>query len=166
MNGLKNIPSVAFWLIGVLCVLFPARVAGGLPFLLGGVMLAVGLLRGVSYLHNKEFLDPGTAGMGQDIILVVMGVVFWCAGSEAIGLMGVVWGILGLRKAADTVDQALRKLYQHQNALLLVVEAVVRVILALALLFDPFQTFSGHVVLLGVELIVANVQLPREESRA
>lgn len=63
------------------------------------------------------------------------------------------------------MDQALRKLYRHQKALLLVVEAVVRVILALALLFDPFEKFSAHVVLLGVELIVANVQLPQEESR-
>lgn len=165
MKCLNKIPSVAFWVIGVLCMLFPARVAGVLPFLLGGVMLAVGLLRGMAYLQNKEFLDPDTPGMGQDIILVVMGVVFWCAGSEAIGLMGVVWGILGLRKAAGTVDQALRKLYRHQKALLLVVEAVVRVILALALLFDPFEKFSAHVVLLGVELIVANVQLPQEESR-
>lgn len=98
MKYLNKIPSVAFWVIGVLCVLFPARVAGVLPFLLGGVMLAVGLLRGIAYLQDKKFLDPGTPGMGQDIILVVMGAVFWCAGSEAIGLMGVVWGILGLRK--------------------------------------------------------------------
>lgn len=75
MKCLNKIPSVAFWVIGVLCMLFPARVAGVLPFLLGGVMLA------------------------------------------------------------------------------------------LALLFDPFEKFSAHVVLLGVELIVANVQLPQEESR-
>lgn len=88
---------------------------------------------------------------------------FLCAGSEAVGLMGVVWGIIGLRKAAGTIDQALRRMYRHQPALLLAAEAAIRIVLALALLFDPFEKFSSHIVLLGLELILTNVKLPQEE---
>ena len=54
-------------------------------------------------------------------------------------------------------------MYQHQPAILLIVEAVIRIILALALLFAPFEKFAPHIVLLGLELILANVKLPQEE---
>lgn len=126
-------------------------------------MLLSGTLHGGTYLRKKCFLDDKSQGMGSDIILVVMGVSFLCAGSEAIGLMGVVWGIIGLRKAAETVDQALKQIYLHQKAFLLVIEAGIRTILALALLFDPLTKFSSHIILLGLELILTNVKLPCED---
>ena len=156
MKQVSRIPSIAFLLLGVLCILFPVHIAGVLPFLLGGIML-------VAYLRNQRFLEGESQGLGPDVVLVVMGVAFLCAGSEAIGLMGVVWGIIGLRKASGTIDQVLRRMYQHQPAVLLIVEAVIRIILALALLFAPFEKFVPHIVLLGLELILTNVKLPQEE---
>ena len=126
-------------------------------------MLIAGVMHGGAYLRNKRFLEGESQGLGPDVVLVVMGVAFLCAGSEAIGLMGVVWGIIGLRKASETIDQVLRQMYQHQPAILLIVEAVIRIILALALLFAPFEKFAPHIVLLGLELILANVKLPQEE---
>ena len=96
-------------------------------------MLIAGVMHGGAYLRNKRFLEGESQGLGPDVVLVVMGVAFLCAGSEAIGLMGVVWGIIGLRKASGTIDQVLRQMYQHQPAILLIVEAVIRIILALAL---------------------------------
>lgn len=163
MKQISRIPSAAFLLVGALCIFFPSHVAGVLPFLLGGIMLIAGVVHGAAYLRDKRFLEDESQGIGPDIILAVMGVAFLCAGSEAVGLMGVVWGIIGLRKAAGTIDQALRRMYQHQKALLLAVEAAIRIVLALALLFDPFEKFSSHIVLLGLELILTNVKLPQEE---
>ena len=161
MKQVSRIPSIAFLLLGVLCILFPVHVAGVLPFLLGGIMLVAGVMHGGAYLRNQRFLEGESQGLGPDVVLVVMGVAFLCAGSEAIGLMGVVWGIIGLRKASGTIDQVLRRMYQHQPAVLLIVEAVIRIILAL--LFAPFEKFVPHIVLLGLELILTNVKLPQEE---
>lgn len=161
MKQVSRIPSIAFLLLGVLCILFPVHIAGVLPFLLGGIMLVAGVMHGGAYLRNQRFLEGESQGLGPDVVLVVMGVAFLCAGSEAIGLMGVVWGIIGLRKASGTIDQVLRRMYQHQPAVLLIVEAVIRIILAL--LFAPFEKFVPHIVLLGLELILTNVKLPQEE---
>ena len=163
MKQISRIPSAAFLLVGALCIFFPSHVAGVLPFLLGGIMLIAGIVHGAAYLRDKRFLEDESQGIGPDIILAVMGVAFLCAGSEAVGLMGVVWGIIGLRKAAGTIDQALRRMYRHQPALLLAVEAAIRIVLALALLFDPFEKVSSHIVLLGLELVLTNVKLPQEE---
>ena len=163
MKQISRIPSAAFLLVGALCIFFPSHVAGVLPFLLGTIMLIAGIVHGAAYLRDKRILEDEPQGIGPDIILAVMGVAFLCAGSEAVGLMGVVWGIIGLRKAAGTIDQALRRMYRHQPALLLAAEAAIRTVLALALLFDPFEKFSSHIVLLGLELILTNVKLPQEE---
>ena len=163
MKQISRIPSAAFLLVGALCIFFPSHVAGVLPFLLGGIMLIAGIVHGAVYLRDKRVLEDEPQWSGPDIILAVMGGAFLCAGSEAVGLMGVVWGIIGLWKAAGTIDQALRRMYRHQPALLLAAEAAIRIVLALALLFDPFEKFSSHIVLLGLELILTNVKLPQEE---
>lgn len=163
MKQVSKIPSIAFLILGAICIFFPTHVAGILPFLLGGIMLIAGIMHGATYLRNKCFLDDKPQGIGTDVVLAVMGVAFLCAGSETVGLMGVVWGIIGLRKASGTIDQALRRVYQRQPALLLAVEAAIRIALALALLFAPFEKFSPHIVLLGLELILANIKLPQEE---
>ena len=131
MKQISRIPSASFLFFFALCIFFPSHVAGVLPFLLGGIMLIAGIVHGAAYLRDKRFLEDEPQGIGPDIILAVMGVAFLCAGSEAVGLMGVVWGIIGLRKAAGTIDQALRRMYRHQPALLLATEAAIRIVLAL-----------------------------------
>ena len=56
MKQIEKIPTVFLWLVGALCILFPAQVADILPFLLGSVMLAVGVMRMGVYLWDKRFL--------------------------------------------------------------------------------------------------------------
>ena len=158
MKQISRIPSASFLLVGALCIFFPSHVAGVLPFLLGGIMLIAGIVHGAAYLRDKRFLEDEPQGIGPDIILAVMGVAFLCAGSEAVGLMGVVWGIIGLRKAAGTIDQALRRMYRHQPALLLATEAAIRIVLALFGVFRWFGDFLPHIfgstVLFSVAMVL------------
>lgn len=129
-------------LIGVACIVAPGHVAGVLPYLLGGGMLFTGLLHGISYLRAQAFLESRAPELGQDVILTVMGAAFLCEGSGAVGIMGITWGLLGLRKAAETINEALRRAYRRESALLTGAEAFLRVILALALLFEPLEKFA------------------------
>ena len=55
MKQVSRIPSIAFLLLGVLCILFPVHIAGVLPFLLGGIMLVAGVMHGGAYLRNQRF---------------------------------------------------------------------------------------------------------------
>ena len=57
MKQVSRIPSIAFLLLGVLCILFPVHIAGVLPFLLGGIMLVAGVMHGGAYLRNQRFLE-------------------------------------------------------------------------------------------------------------
>lgn len=76
MKQVSRIPSIAFLLLGVLCILFPVHIAGVLPFLLGGIMLVAGVMHGGAYLRNQRFLEGESQGLGPDVVLVVMGVAF------------------------------------------------------------------------------------------
>ena len=151
-------------LVGVVCIILPGHVAGILPYLLGGAMLLTGLFHGKTYLQNRKFLKSRTPELGNDVILVVMGVAFLCEGSGAMEIMGITWGLLGLRKAADSIDLALGQAYRGEGVLLSGAEAFLRVILALALLFEPLEKFVPHIVLLGLELVLVNVHLPKEKA--
>ena len=76
-------------------------------------MLFTGLLHGISYLCAQAFLESRAPELGQDVILTVMGAAFLCEGSGAVGIMGITWGLLGLRKAAETINEALRRAYRR-----------------------------------------------------
>lgn len=160
MRSIQTILKLLLPLVGVVCVLFSGQVAGVLPLLLGGAMLLTGLVRVVLYLLRRPLPREAPPELGEALILLVMGVAFLCEGADAIGVMGITWGLLGLRKATDVLNEALRRGSQRENPLLPALEAVIRLALALALLFDPFAKFAPHIVLLGLELILANLKSP------
>lgn len=162
MKSLDFLLRMLLPVVGVICILIPRQVTGALPFLLGGTMLLIGAARALLYLRSRAYLRTSGPNFGQSLILTVMGVAYLCKGPDAIGLMGITWGLLGLRKAAETFNAFLRQLYRREKFLLLGLDGVCRVVLALALLFDPFEKFSFHVVLLGLELILVNIRLPKE----
>ena len=69
----------------------------------------------------------------------------------------------GTGPGAGTIKEALRRAYRRESALLTGAEAFLRVILALALLFEPLEKFVPHIMLLGLELVLVNVRLPKEK---
>lgn len=164
MKRLNTILRCILPLVGVVCIVIPGHVTSVLPYLLGGAMLVRGLAHAIAYIRSGEFIKKASMEMGQDVVLIVMGISFLCEGAGALGLMGITWGLIGLRKAAATIAQALRQALGRQKVLLTAFEALIRLTLALALLFDPFEKFPSHIVLLGLELILANIRLPREAA--
>ena len=160
MRSIQTALRALLPLVGGVCVLFPEQVARVLPLLLGGAMLLTGLVRAALYLSRRPLPREAPPELGETLILLVMGTAFLWEGSDAIGVIGVTWGLLGLRKAAGVLNEALRRAFQREGSPLLpALEAVLRLALALALLFDPFAKFAPHIVLLGLELIVANLRL-------
>lgn len=166
MKQVNRVIRLLLPLMGLVCILAPMQVAGVLPYLLGGVMLLNGLVQGARHLRSRCFLQPGAQQLGQDLVLVVVGAATLCAGDGAVTMMGITWGMLGLRKAAATANEALANLCQRRPAVLLVLETAIRLVLAMALLFEPFESFSSHLVLLGLELILANIRLLKEPETA
>ena len=73
--------------------------------------------------------------------------------------MGIVWAIIGIRKAAQTLIRLIDTADHRKPYWYLVIEFCVRILLALLLLFDPYGKFTPHLRILGAELIVHNFGL-------
>lgn len=161
IRGLQIIISCLFPIIGVICILLPSYVTICLPYLLGGAMVFVGLARCVLYFKNKRYLSTDSAGIAHGLVLLIMGLAFIAQGAKSLGAMGTTWAIIGIRRASKSLGRAVQKIYQREHFAAPLLLFFVRITLALLLLFDPFEKFSTHIVILGLELIAVSIRFTK-----
>lgn len=150
-----------FLIIGVVCTLFPGYVTAVLPYLLGGAMVLAGIVRGVNEVRNKELLSRNSNNPAHGLILLIMGTAFIVQGEQSIGPMGTTWAIIGIRKASQSLGRAIRQIYAKEQFTAPIMEFLLRITLALILLFQPFEKFSTHIAILGLELIAISIRFSK-----
>lgn len=101
-------------LLGMCCLLIPDTVTDALPYLLGGLMAvsgAAGLVYAVAHASGARAdarrLAEEPAVLGRAVVMCVLGGVILVQGHASISFVGVMWGLLGLYKAADEIDRPL-----------------------------------------------------------
>ena len=92
------------------------------------------------------------------MILFIMGLCFILGQESAVPLMGITWGLLGLQEANEEIERILIKRSKKEKCLLLSVSAGLKIILSLALLFEPIEKFNFHIFLLGLEILAVTVK--------
>lgn len=157
MKTLLNIKVILFPLLGIICIFFAENVTLILPYLLGGAMVPVGILMVLNYFQEKMFLEKQSDEFAYGIIMFIMGIAFLIKGSEALEAIGITWANIGIRKAVNSLNWAIRQIYNKKHFIALLLEFLVRITLSLLLLFNPLEKFSKHVVILGFELIVISI---------
>ena len=106
-------------LLGLCCLLLPEASTMALPFVLGGIM-AVSGIGGIVHAAAGAKRDEGDgdgrgraaehAILGKAIVMSVLGIVILVQGHASISFVGVMWGLLGLYKAADEIDEVVHAL--------------------------------------------------------
>lgn len=67
-------------------------------------------------------------------------------------------GLLGLQEVNEEIENILIKRSKKEKYLLLSVFAGLKIILSLALLFEPLEKFNFHIFLLGLEILVVTIK--------
>ncbi|MGN1192398.1 MAG: DUF308 domain-containing protein [Dorea sp.] len=165
IKTMLKVKYILFPALGIICIFFAENVTFVLPYLLGGAMIIVGALIGLSYFQEKRFLEKQSDELAYGIIMFIMGIAFLIKGSDALETIGITWAIIGIRKAAKSLNLAIRQIYSKKHFITLIVEFLIRITLALLLLFNPLEKFSKHVVILGLELIVISIPFTKFFSR-
>lgn len=160
MKRTQQIVYCLFPITGLICIFFSEHVTAILPYLLGGTMLTVGALRTITHAHPREHSVQSTDELSQGLVLFVVGVMFLIKGESAINAVGIVWAIIGIRKAAQSLDQAIVLYFAKKHFLISALTFIVRLTLALVLLFNPFDKFSTHIMILGFEMIAITLKFP------
>lgn len=160
----ENIRNIVFPILGAIFILFSNHVTRILPYLLGGAMVLASILWGINAFQNQNLVREHSEELTYSIILMIMGVAFILQGSNALGAIGTTWAMIGIGKASKSLKQVFYRLCQKQHFAIQIIEFLLRMTLALILLFHPFEKFSTHIIILGLELIAVSIRLPQSLS--
>ena len=133
-------------LLGMCCLLIPDTVTDALPYLLA------------------RRLAEEPAVLGRAVVMCVLGGVILVQGHASISFVGVMWGLLGLYKAADEIDEVVHALKGRRPFALKLAFTVFEMVLAVLLIISPFANIEHHVLLLGLELIAYPFRIESGDS--
>ena len=150
-------------LLGMCCLLIPDTVTDALPYLLGGLM-AVSVAHASGARADARRLAEEPAVLGRAVVMCVLGGVILVQGHASISFVGVMWGLLGLYKAADEIDEVVHALKGRRPFALKLAFTVFEMVLAVLLIISPFANIEHHVLLLGLELIAYPFRIESGDS--
>ena len=143
--------------VRILCMIMPGTIAKWLPTILGSIMLLTSVADTVFVVKEKRYLVT-YGSKASALILSIMGICFILGQESAVPLMGITWGLLGLQEANEEIERILIKRSKKEKCLWLSILAGLKIILSLALLFEPIEKFNFHIFLLGLEILVVTVK--------
>ena len=149
-------------LLGMCCLLIPDTVTDALPYLLGGLMAVSGAAGLVYAVAHASGARADARRLAEEP--AVLGGVILVQGHASISFVGVMWGLLGLYKAADEIDEVVHALKGRRPFALKLAFTVFEMVLAVLLIISPFANIEHHVLLLGLELIAYPFRIESGDS--
>lgn len=151
-------------LAGIGCLLFPHVAEEVLPLLLGVPMVVSGAGSMVAVLRERD-AEAGIGTVGGAVVLVVLGLVTIVHGAKSTVFIGIIWGLLGLYKAAGELDDVIVAVKAKEPFVLSLSICIFELVLAVLLILNPFANIEHHLLLLAVELIIYPFKLHREHGK-
>ena len=146
--SLKNNGLVyAFLVIGILFIIFPEPICEAVPYILGILFIAYAAAELVICLGKPD----SKASLGDAITKAVIGAVLLFMRADSIAVIGIIWGVMSLKDAAEEIDE-MRK--NKKAGVVSIVMVTASIVLAALLIINPFGHFATHVRLMGLVLIV------------
>ena len=138
-----------FGVVGILLIAFPEDLSDAIPYLVGLALLIYGL---ICLVHCVRFRDD-TAEPGFDVLYIILGAAILYYRENSLGPIGSIWALFTLVEVAEEVNEA----YHHRKrpSVISLLIAAASTALAIMLLFDPFEHFSFHVRILGIEMVLS-----------
>ena len=136
--------------VGLLLIVIPGRITDVAPLIVGAGLL----IRGVFGVASAAFF--GVFGMkpGRILLSLALGAAIIHNRKDGVELMGFVWAIMALSEAGEEISEFIEhKKVPVVDGLL----TLASVVLAIMLLFEPFEHFSFHVRILGIEMLLSVV---------
>lgn len=93
-----SVTQIALGLIGIVCILFPKQITSLLPYLMGIMMILIGLI-GIQPVGEKFRQAPDI--FARKLVLLILGLSFLVQGKTALVPIGIIWAVLGLWKTTD-----------------------------------------------------------------
>ncbi len=122
-------------------------------YIVGGVMIIVGLIRLVSAIRRKEYAVTNTNVTASSLIFLALGIMIVIETEWAITFIAIAWGMFGLLEGAHAFNHAFSRIARSQNPTYYLVKGLIEIVLAFMLLWEPDEHITMHIIVLGVQLV-------------
>ena len=153
-------------LLGAACILFTEQIHDIFPFLLGFLMLGIGICDIYRGVVTKEYQTIETKLISWGIVNTILGVVILCHHQNSDQIIGAIWGMVGVVKGSEKLNHTIHLYASHQPFFKELFHSILELALGILLLLDPIASFEHHLVILGIELIIRSIQTVSETRRS
>ena len=148
LNLKQDREAFLFAVIGLLLIAFPDHVAFAIPYMLGIGSIVYAC---INIFISLKYPDSD-AKLGDGIIKGVIGGVCLFLEAKSLSILGVIWAVQSLTEVAEEIEEfRTNKTFSPLSC----ISMVISIVLAVMLMMDPFEHFSVHVQVLGLEIIAS-----------
>ncbi len=145
--------------LGLILVLFPAATLTSVSYVVGGLAIAMGVIRTVRYFkqdHTYPYLFQsdlvvGLLSVGFGIFMVSQPVTVLSVMPHIFGILMVGWGIGGILRAVDAKKTG----FTYWGVLLAL--AIISIVLGWLIMANPFGAMETATVVIGAGMIYQGV---------
>ncbi len=152
-----QIPSVLMVINAILCLVYTEHVYSMLPTIFALIFIIRGAALFIAGLRGQAREGTPQSEISRAIVSIIMGVGIWVRQEDAIMVVGIFWGLYGMRKASaemlEIAENIHTKNFYYLTLILEIIETVVGLALSYTLIFDPVSNVEHHVFILGIELL-------------
>jgi len=157
--------SVIYIILGLLCVSITKYITYALPYIVGSVMILIGVVGFILSLVHRSYRDIKTNKLFTYVICVALGIFIILSEidpeNDPIMLISIIWGVFGLFEGAHALNHAVTKIANSERCVYYIVRGIVECAVAFMLLYRP-ESHSAHffhIVVFGINLIFDGVTM-------
>ncbi len=151
--------------VGIFCILFPTTFCDFIPLIVGVSMILVGAFGIFVGFETKNYKVPEISGIGDSVVLTLLGLVIVISHNASLLLIGVIWGLLGLGKGAKEINTFIYRLLNKENFIFPLVIGILEIIFGLILILEPTEHIAFHVVILGINMVLFSIKDPAPHKK-
>lgn len=151
--------------VGIFCILFPTTFCDFIPLIVGVSMIIVGAFGVFVGFETKNYKVPEISGIGDSVVLTLLGLVIVISHNASLLLIGVIWGLLGLGKGAKEINTFIFRLLNKENFIFPLVIGILEIIFGLILILEPTEHIAFHVIILGINMVLFSIKDPAPHKK-
>ncbi len=152
--------SAVYLIVGVLCVSITSLITHVLPYIVGGMMLFVGITRLIVALCRREYRSTKTNRTATSMLVAGLGAMIIVQQidpeNDPIMLISIIWGVMGLFEGAHAFNHAFAIAFKSWRCVYFFLKGIIECTVAFILLYWPLNhdVHYLHIVVFGANLIL------------
>lgn len=164
-NIATYIVAAIYFIVGVLCVSVTRHITVALPYIVGAIMMLVGISGFIISLVRRDYKNIKTNKIATYILTVLLGTMVILEEIDPqidpIMLISIIWGVFGLFEGAHAFNHAITRITKSERCVYFLIKGIVECAVAFMMLYHPesHEAHFFHIVVFGISLIIDAVTM-------